>query len=260
MWTKRYLTLGENRPTWALAADVLIGLSASREAGAIRKSAQINTFLQSWSPALHKASKLPEYLKRMLSTARKYNVSFAAIKMDKQMKSNLPIWYHLGATKKLRLLNNTRISDCLRTNHEATVVADILKIVKRECYRKARERGNDYIPEDCSCAACTTDRQNGCAHPRKCCREAERALAEVKPKWHPEVDNPLDGLSLTKHRQEANDKALTEGGTLTFDPSLTQKGDLSTAFRVFVDPAVHDEPPAIRRARGRIVTAETCVI
>ncbi|EPS93003.1 hypothetical protein FOMPIDRAFT_1091276, partial [Fomitopsis schrenkii] len=171
----------------------------------------------------------------MLSTAKKYHVSFAAIKLDKELKSQLPLWYHLGATKKLRLLNNTRVSDCLRTNHAANIVADIMRIARRDCYIRERASRNDYIPENCECEECTNDRRMGCRHPRKCCQEAEKALAEVKPKWHPDTRSPQDGMSLTRKRQDTNTVALAEGGTLTFDPSLTTRGELSDAFRVFVD-------------------------
>ena len=260
MWTKRYLSLGEDRPMWALAADVLMSKSASKDAGAIRATAQINTFLQSWSPSVHKASKLPEYLKRMLATAKECNVSFAAIKLDSRMKKQLPVWYHLGATKKLRRINNTRTGDCLRNNHAVKIVADAMKIAERPCYRSARSTGNDYMPDDCTCKQCEEDRKRGCKHPWKCCRTAEDALREIKPKWHPNTTSPEDGLTLTKRRKDANVTALADNGTLIFDPTVTQHGDLSEAFRAFVDPHVHDEPPAVRRARGRIVTAETCVM
>ncbi|EPS94214.1 hypothetical protein FOMPIDRAFT_1134770 [Fomitopsis schrenkii] len=260
MWTKRYLTLDERRPMWALAADVLLSRAASRDAGAIRPLAQMNSFLQSWTPAVHKASPLPEYLKRMLSTAKKYNVSFAAVKLDHSMKVKLPIWYHLGATKKLRRMNNTKTGDCLRLNHGVRTVADVLRVTNRDCYRDARESRNDYVPEDCACPQCEEDRRQGCKHPRKCCRAADRALEEVRPKWHPDEPLPQDGLSLTQRRHDANADALESDGTLTFDPSLTERGDLDIAFRAFVDPRIHDEPPAVRRATGRVVTAEACTM
>ncbi|EPS97911.1 hypothetical protein FOMPIDRAFT_1127587, partial [Fomitopsis schrenkii] len=158
------------------------------------------------------------------------------------MKDRLPIWYHLGATKKLRKLNNMHASECLRTNHNVTIVADIQRVARRNCYRTLRESGNDYIPEDCTCDKCEEDKGKGCRHPRKCCKTAELVLAEIRPKWNPNVTSPEDGLSLTKQRQDHNSAALDEGGTLTFDPTVTQRGELGDAFRAFVDPSVHDEP------------------
>ncbi|EPS93461.1 hypothetical protein FOMPIDRAFT_17746, partial [Fomitopsis schrenkii] len=149
------------------------------------------------------------------------------------MKSRLPIWYHLGATRKLRRLNNTHTSDCLRIAHGALIVADIAMMAKRVCYQEAKAPGNDYLPDNCECVECTKDRGNGCNHPWKCCEAAGKALAEVRPKWNPEAEAPHDSLTLTKRRNEMNADAMTDGGTLTFNPSITQRGDLSDAFRVF---------------------------
>ncbi|EPS95585.1 hypothetical protein FOMPIDRAFT_48592 [Fomitopsis schrenkii] len=260
MWTKRYLALDENRPMWALAVDALLSVNVRKKDGVIKKKAQVNTFLQDWSPSTHKSSRLPEYLKKMILTAKKFNVSLAAVKLDKEMKCRLPIWYHLGATKKMRRLNNSPESECLRTNHAVTIVADIQKIATRQCFQRASESGNDYIPNNCSCPCCERDRRAGCRHPMKCCLAAKRALTEILPKWHPGEESPKDGLSLTKRREERNEDAFNEGGILTFNPSITQRGELENAFRVFVDPAVHNEPPATRRARGRIVNDETTKI
>ncbi|EPS96085.1 hypothetical protein FOMPIDRAFT_62555, partial [Fomitopsis schrenkii] len=155
--------------------------------------------------------------------------------MNQDMKMQLPIWYHLGATRKLRRLNNTRNSDCLRENHGALIGADILRIARRVCYQEAKAGGNDYIPDDCACAECAQDRLTGCDHPRRCCATAEQTLDTVRPKWNPREANVSDGLSLTRRRRENNDTVLSEGGSLTFDPSITQSGALDEAFRVFVN-------------------------
>ena len=258
IWTKQYLALNKERPLWALAADTLISLNVSRDAGAIRHSAKINSFLQSWTPAIHKASKLPEYLKRMLSTARKYEVSFTAIKLDREMKAKLPVWYHLGATKELRRLNNSKQGDCLRERHKVRVVAEAIHMAKRRCYVIARN--NDYLPDNCKCNDCNSDRARGCKKPWRCCHAAEDAIRTIQQKWHPDAESPKDGLTLTWRRKERNVTALAENKALTFDPMLTQRGDLSSAFRAFVDPSVHKEPPATHRSRGRIVTAESCMV
>ncbi|TFY58490.1 hypothetical protein EVJ58_g6390 [Rhodofomes roseus] len=255
MWVKSYLTLTADRPRWAFAVDIMFSLNASRDAGAIKRDAQINTFLQSWSPKTRGGSRLPEYLKKMLNTAKKYNVSFAAIKLDTQIKTALPIWYHLGATKQLRRLNNTKISNCLRDNHGVRYVADLLAPSKRRCYITAREVSNDFLPP-CSCNECEDDKARGCKSPMRCCRAAENLLAQVRPKWNPQMEPSPDNLSLTKNRRAANTEALKNKGDVLFDPSLTTRGPLQEAFRAFVDPSVHDKPPAIREKRGRIVNEE----
>ncbi|TFY53337.1 hypothetical protein EVJ58_g9508 [Rhodofomes roseus] len=261
MWTKRYLTLTDDRPRWAFAVDVLIGLAVSKDAGAIRKSAQLNTFLQSWSPAVHAASKLPPYIKRMIRVAKKYSVSFAALKLGTAMKNTLPIWYHLGANKRLRKLNNSKISDCLRDRHGVSYVADLLPLTQRGCLRAAGALSNDFVPSQCGCKECAADELRGCKHPLACCRAAATLLEQVLPKWHPEMDRTPDGLTLTTKRHEANAKTLEEAeGDMIFDPSLTNRGPIMEAFRVFVDPSVHNEPPAIRARPGRVILEEAITV
>ncbi|KAH9839738.1 uncharacterized protein C8Q71DRAFT_695073, partial [Rhodofomes roseus] len=189
----------------------------------------------------------------MLTTAKRYNVSFAAVKLDNQMKKSLPIWYHLGATKKLRRLNNTNVSNCLRDKHGITYVADLLAPTRRACYIEALRVSNDFLPTSCICTDCERDKAHGCKHPLRCCRGAAELLAQVRPKWNPTTDTTPDGLSLTRNRKTANQKAIQENGDVLFDPSLTTRGPLEEAFRVFVNPDTHDNPPAIRERRGRIV-------
>ncbi|KAH9926055.1 uncharacterized protein B0H18DRAFT_876799, partial [Fomitopsis serialis] len=196
----------------------------------------------------------------MLLVAKKYNVSFAAVKLDNRTKELLPMWYHLGATKRLRTLNNTPRSDCLRRNHGASRVFDLLAVIRRPCYMRLRESGNDYVPGSCDCNQCAADGRAGCKHPLKCCGVAYTLLKQIRPKWAPTQSSPADGLSLTRRRKEKNDKALEDDEVITFDPSLTCRGPLDEAFRVFVDPTVHDQPPAIRQRRGRIVEDEAVTV
>ncbi|KAH9839014.1 uncharacterized protein C8Q71DRAFT_683262, partial [Rhodofomes roseus] len=192
----------------------------------------------------------------MIKTAKRYNVSFAAVKLSSAMKNALPIWYHLGAKRRLRLLNNTRVSDCLRERHGVTYVADLLGLAHRACFRAARLLSNDFIPSSCECAECRTDASRGCRHPLGCCKAAAHLLEQVRPKWHPEFEPIPDGLTLTSKRIEANAVALESEGETIFDPTLTSRGPVMEAVRVFVDPRVHDEPPAIRARSGRVVNDE----
>ncbi|KAH9835049.1 uncharacterized protein C8Q71DRAFT_676677, partial [Rhodofomes roseus] len=260
MWTKRYLDLTADRPLWAYLVDDLINRNVSPQAGAIRNNAKFNTFLQSWSPSTSKASHLPEYIKRMLKTAKKYNVSFAAVKLDERTKSQLPIWYHIGGTNSLRRLNNTGHSDCLRNCHRIFTIADVQRAIDRHCFTTLIASRNDYSPESCSCQACREDRERGCRHPHACCKSAANLLRQILPKWHPDPLQVNDGLTLTRRRKDKNAHALVEDGETTFNPSLTTRGPLSEAIRVFVDPSVHSAPPAIRQRRGRIVEEESCTV
>ena len=70
MWLKKYTTIGPQRPTWALVADVLIEENIAKSKN-IDKEVTMNTYLQSRSPKANATSTLPLDLKRMLGTGKK---------------------------------------------------------------------------------------------------------------------------------------------------------------------------------------------
>ncbi|KAH9831843.1 uncharacterized protein C8Q71DRAFT_688833, partial [Rhodofomes roseus] len=167
----------------------------------------------------------------MLRTAKKYNASFAAIKLDKNLKGQLPIWYHISATKHLRRLDNTSLSKCLRATHGVITVIDLIQAARHEEIIAVHGEDTDAI---CICEQCVEDRSMGCADPIKCRDAAGRILRNVQGKWDPEEPSPNDGLTLTKRRKEANVKALdSKGAAVTFDPSVTERGGIAEAIRVF---------------------------
>jgi len=68
------------------------------------------------------------HIKRMLKTARKYKVNFAAIKMTPHLLAQLPAWYHLSTEQKP--INNTK-AKCLLQKHDVVTVADLIKTSAR---------------------------------------------------------------------------------------------------------------------------------
>ena len=250
MWLASYLRLDDTRPAWAFAADVLISKAVTRAAGAIRAKAQINTFLQTWSPALGPKSALPKYLQRMFTTAKKHNVSFAAVKLSNQLKQELPMWYHLGALPELRRLNNSPSSDCLRNSH------GILRVHELMAFCAHPEE--DTLPTNtpCECDKCRQDIDRGCRDPARCRRAGRRLLALIRPKWNPTVSPTPDGLSMSKSAIERNLSKATDGTPVAFNPSVTDRTSVADAFRVFTLPHVHDFPPALRPQRGLTIEHE----
>ncbi|KAH9911756.1 uncharacterized protein B0H18DRAFT_891831, partial [Fomitopsis serialis] len=242
--------MSESRPKWAFVLDEILNHHASREAGAIRHEAQINSFLQNWEPSTSHRSSLSKQVKSILKTAKRYNVSFAAIKLDRELKLQLPVWYHIGAEARMRRLNNTQRSDCLRLCHGVQRLADLSAILA--------DHGPDTAlnDEQCTCSLCMSAVENGCRDPSACYTAAKTILDLIRPKWHPSFTAPRDGLSLTRRRREVNETALLSEDSVTFDPSVTSRGNITEAFRAFVDTTVHDAPPAIRRRPGRTVAEE----
>ena len=254
MWLSAYLRLDEERPLWAYAADVLISLAVSRSAGAIRRNAQINTFLQTWSPTLGPRSKLPVYMQRMFTVAKKHRVSFAAVKLSAPLKKELPIWYHLGALPELRKLNNTPVSDCLRNVHGVMKVHDLVLM------SNTHPDNPPATPGPCECAVCTAARREGCRDPTRCRTAARRLLCLIKPKWDPTESPSPDGLTMSAGARERNLERAAAGEMVDFDPSVTDRTTLSDVFRAFANPHTHDFPPALRPRRGLTIEEEAATV
>ena len=246
MWLKSYLDLTTNRPTWAYVADVLISEHVSKASGAVAKQAQINTFLQTWKPSLHSTSNLPKDIIQMLQIGKELNVNLEALKLSDSLKEKLPAWYHLGTNKQLTSLNNHKQSKCLRENHAVKTVGDLMQNIKR-----GKDNSPQHIHRDrvnCACNYCKYDRSiYKCQAPNKCFKMAELLLQQLQPKWAPDNKPPIDNLTHTASRRQANSKAREENGRVVFNPSITTDDDLSHNFRIFTDPNSKCCDPAYRK-------------
>ncbi|KAH9831667.1 uncharacterized protein C8Q71DRAFT_715041, partial [Rhodofomes roseus] len=191
----------------------------------------------------------------MLTSAKKYNASFAAIKLDKGLKEQLPVWYHISTKKQLRRLDNTKLSKCLRLNHHTVTVADLVQASRHDTLI---ETNPDDENDVCVCDRCDEDRRRGCEDPLKCREAAGRLLLNIDDKWNPTARSPNDNLTLTKRRKESNTQAAETKGAVTFNPSVTERGGIKEALRVFVDEENILNPPAIRPRKGIIVEEENC--
>ncbi len=160
----------------------------------------------------------------------------------------MPAWLQIRAANNP--INN-RAARCLITKHKTSTIADLIRTSAR-----IRERENDHRPINfCNCRPCRDDHNRDCTHPHKCAKEAMTRLLASTPLW-----NPLDPrakhnkLSLTHQRKEQNRRAREQNGTITFNPSLTTKDNISECFRVFTDPPKISRIPA-QRARNDQVNA-----
>lgn len=190
---------------WAWVTDTLLSLRATADTGAIACKAQINSFLQSWSPSVSHQSRLPHHLKQMLHTAKKHRVSFTVVKLSKRAHHTLPIWYHLGAVRKLCTMNNSPLGKCLRETHNVHLVTDLLPLRARPCLPAGPASSNSAHPHvKYKCPLCAADTGNGCRHPQVCCRFAGSLLAQMQPCWSPDLDLHGDGLSHMRGRKWMN--------------------------------------------------------
>lgn len=158
-----------------------------------------NAFLQTWK--VNERAKLPQGLKDMLKTGREWKVSFESVKLSQETKERLPAWYHVGATGRMRWMNNTSLSKCLRNNHGIQTIEDLLKVSRRP-----RSMGMlRHRRKNCRCTDCREDRNaEGCRAPYLCVEAAERILNQIQEKWDPRMITVDDNLSLSKEQCRHN--------------------------------------------------------
>ena len=250
IWLRDYLNLTGTRPTWAFVTDVLINETMPPT---LDEETRINAFLQNWRiPTRGKrAERLGEDTTRMLKAAYKHNIAFAPINISQDLRERLPAWQHLGIEKQIP--RNPR-AKCLAKTHKSKRVKDMTNMSAR--LRDDYERGPHTPIYSCHCEDCERDRRNGCENPQRCAIEALRRLERITPKLNPRRPPNQDGLSLTRRRIERNKLATEEDDEqgITFDPSVTEKTDLSECFRIFVDKKKIMNIPATRQPRPRGVT------
>ena len=260
VWLRDYLNLKPSRPTWAYITDILINETTPSN---LDENTRNNAFLQHWKiPTRGKrAERLGEDTIRMIRAAKKHKVAFAPINISQELRKRLPVWQHLGVEKQAP--KNPR-SKCLAKNHRSMRVKDMLNITDR---LRGEYRGGIHTPiYSCHCEDCIQDREEGCENPQRCALEAQSRIGRITPKLHPLRLPNQDNLSLTKRRKEKNQQLEideeNEDQGITFDPSVTEKTDLSECFRIFVDPDKVKNIPAERRPAptGIIMQDEEIVV
>ena len=248
VWLRDYLNLTHARPTWAFVTDVLINETTP---STLDEHTRSNAFLQNWKiPTRGKrAEKMGGDTLRMLKTANKHNLAFAPINISQDLRKRLPAWQHLGIERQVP--KNPR-SKCLAKNHQSRRVKNMLEVTER---LQGEYRGGLHVPVYlCHCNDCEKDRGNGCENPQRCAIEAKKRLERITPKLDPMRLPINDGLSLTSRRKERNKAASDDADDdqgIIFDPSVTEKSDLSDCFRIFVDPTKITNIPATRQPNPR---------
>ncbi|KAF7797785.1 hypothetical protein EIP86_008987 [Pleurotus ostreatoroseus] len=185
------------------------------------QSLYINAFLQNWNPAASSRTPLAPDLHRLLRIARETNVNFEALNLSPALKAALPVWHHISLRKTDYRNCNRSARCCLIHNHAALTVNDLRALVK---YRE------DHPPPTIISAATVPVLLAAItASPHTACTPTNPS------KWQPSVAPQTDNLSLTHRRKHAN-AAADRDEVLTFDPSVTEDGDLSACLRIFTEP------------------------
>ena len=178
----------------------------------------------------------------MLKVGRKYKLTFSTIRLSPQLKEQLPAWYHPGSERNP---SPKPVAKCLIKNHRAIAIADLIRISNR---LRNPPLIRPHTPSAwCICPDCVRDRINKCKDPHKCATEAKKKLDALYPKYNPLIPNGNHGdLSLTASRKRKNRQARYQNELITFDPSITNKNDLTECFRIFTEPDNASKRPAQR--------------
>ncbi|KAJ7018663.1 hypothetical protein C8F04DRAFT_950894, partial [Mycena alexandri] len=113
-----YLTEDEDRAKWCYLADDSFRKEVP-QGPVVDKKARISPFIQTWAPL---QKKLPRPLKQMYKTAKKFDLKFDALALAKDVKGEIPIWFHPGGKKDLSRHNNSSCANCLRDIHGVRTV------------------------------------------------------------------------------------------------------------------------------------------
>ncbi|KAI0348933.1 hypothetical protein OH77DRAFT_1491284, partial [Trametes cingulata] len=188
----------------------------------------------------------------MIKTADKYGVRVEAPNPSKALRDALPIWYHQGFTLG-RAPANSVSSRCLRDRHQVTTTAQCARVASR----LAEARTEHATRKDCPCHDCDWDRRVLCCdNPHRCAAAAQKLVARLSPKWHPERRSNNDGLTLTASRARRNKAARVDKGRILFDPTVTVGTPLAGMFRVFTESRSDVPKVALRPPRRFQVDAE----
>ena len=245
MWLKSYLDFSPNRQPWAAITDLIINAAAPKITVA---QARENPFLQCWNAPARGSRDVPfnDDIRRMLKAAKTHHTNLAAVKLSVRLRKELPAWYHID-DKPSKLDSIT--AKCLLGNHKVTSVTDLVNMSARI---RNHHHTNTHRPYPfCLCQDCLNDREKGCANPQECAEEALLRLRKISPKLNPlGPETPADCLSLTPARKAKNLQEKQVNGKITFDPSLTCNQNLADSFRVFVNPNLLSNLPALRPPRA----------
>ncbi|KAK6983932.1 hypothetical protein R3P38DRAFT_3232937 [Favolaschia claudopus] len=154
--------------------------------------------------------KLPRALKKMVTMAMKFNLKLDALALAKDVKEEVPMFFHVGGKKELTKHNNPKRACCLRDKYGTISVGDMVKIIERNYNRHGRRK-------KCVCKA---DRLIGCKEPYKCQEEAIKFLSCIHDKWNPQVQLKHTIPQLTPEEKEQNIENLSDGEPVVFDTGI----------------------------------------
>ena len=163
-----------------------------------------------------------------MKLAKEYKVQLSATNPSKDLKCEIPIWYHAHAVPAARKLYKTKTARCLRKKHNVKLVRDALSILEN-------------IPENhspainCICETCSRlHNSQSCLHPFECINTASALLKSIHPRWDPTLNNPQASAQETPEDLEENEQMFYKGNETT---------NLRDAIKIFGNDTGNDAVP-----------------
>ena len=137
--------------------------------------------MQNWDPPTKgpRSTHLNQDIKRMLKTAKNYNMNLAALRIAPDINAQLPTWYHVKSKPRPLTSIPTR---CLLKNHKIRTVADLIRMSARA----QLGHNGSHIPNlTCTCIDCIRDHLVNCWNPHQFTQEALTHITKIAPKFNP---------------------------------------------------------------------------
>lgn len=210
----------------------------------IPKESKVNVFLQTWKTL--RGLKAPKSTQKLLKLAQRYRVRPEGIEFSPEIRRQMPMWYHIDGDPKLRRLNHSATSRCLRISHGAITVGEIEKLAKVL-------NDEDHLPTaECPCNRCTRAVvEVNCANPHECFTRVKALLDTLSPKWHPD----------TKCIEEDDQGMVVLAQTTPFNRLAQVNGSLAKIFRAFTEgEGLNDSPEIQEELNNHNITIITATI
>jgi hypothetical protein len=187
--------------------------------------------------------------------------------VNNEVKLKMPIWRHPIINKVLyQQACRREAATCLRLNHQAQSVEDILTIARRRTTvtRKPHQVNPSGIGrKNCGCPLCYQDRTLlGCKHPGQCIETARILVDSILAKWNPTMPN-LDlcqELALTDDEKRWNSQPIETNQIMVFDPNFALS-DMGSGFRIFAfEDSLNTIPARRYKITGQVPSLMTVFI
>jgi hypothetical protein len=239
MRLKTYLLDPPNRPAWAYVADELIYHDIPKSQKIENKDLATNTFLQTWTPRKQSnRSNLPLSLQNMINAANEYGLSFNPLITTKDIRRELPIWFHPGRTITKDTPNLGTKVRCLQQVHQTFTTGQLQDLIQNFPHDtiKLDDQGED--DETCHRPRCEQMRANECSDPFKCYETAKLVLNSLKTKWNPDRRS-IDPDQLTIATNKVIDNLPKDVFDHIFNNDLSLYAKKENGYRLFSpSPAV----------------------